>query len=540
MMKEKKSIKKIISLLLVLCVLCASLPTTAFAAGTVGKFKDVSATAYYAEAVQWAVGKNITSGTTATTFSPNQPCTRAQAVTFLWNAKGKPEPTTTANPFTDVTSDKYYYKAVLWAVENKVTSGTSATTFSPNSTCTRGQIVTFLWNAAGKPTASGAAFSDVPSTQYYATAVAWAVGKKITSGTGNGKFSPNASCTRAQIVTFLYNESGEKVEVEPTYGENTRWTAELAPVQSPSNKIYRQQKIWTGPGWLYGANWTPTYTESEEWIAFANYDPGANMLPYFNADEKDIRPVPSDAVINNGNGYWTMIGYIPHGGYVENNRIYVKIYGVSWWSGKGVAGPNPYSMETLYDWYDEDLYDYWRIDVTSVDGKMTAEEKKTFDLFNTARLNAGLQPYKYDEKVQMEAEFKALIQATSIKAKADAYVYGLAAPRAGFQEMFNCGMHNIQLNTIPTEYSGKVTFNPMICGEMENGDCFGDAYLNLSSNHGYRGSTYPTDGYGTTRQAQEVFDGIKASAGHWNNSMSPSAVSSGFSFVGGNAVQTVK
>ena len=169
-------------------------------------FKDVSNDAYYKDAVLWAVSKGITSGTTATTFSPNASCTRAQMVTFLWRAAGSPK-ASGSNPFGDVPADAYYYDAVLWAVENGITSGTSATTFAPDATVTRGQTAAFLYRAAGSPAASGSGFSDVSSDAYYADAVAWAVQKGITSGTGNGRFSPDAACTRGQIVAFLYRQS---------------------------------------------------------------------------------------------------------------------------------------------------------------------------------------------------------------------------------------------------------------------------------------------------------------------------------------------
>lgn len=179
------------------------------AEGSGGTFTDVPADAYYADAVAWAVENNITSGTSATTFSPDVTCTRSQAVTFLWRAAGSPEPASTANPFVDVSSGQYYYKAVLWAVEKGITSGTSSTTFSPDQTCSRSQIVTLQWRAAGEPSASGSNFSDVPGSAFYAEAVAWAVENGITSGTGNGTFSPDSPCTRAQIVTFLYRDMAE-------------------------------------------------------------------------------------------------------------------------------------------------------------------------------------------------------------------------------------------------------------------------------------------------------------------------------------------
>ena len=168
-------------------------------------FTDVADKAYYRDAVEWAVKNGITKGTTATTFSPNATCTRAQAVTFLWRTAGSPEPETRAMPFTDVPVGSYYYDAVLWAVENGITKGTSDATFSPNMTCSRAQIVAFLWRSEKSPAAGTAnPFADVKSDAYYADAVLWAVKENITKGTTSTTFSPNADCTRAQIVTFLW------------------------------------------------------------------------------------------------------------------------------------------------------------------------------------------------------------------------------------------------------------------------------------------------------------------------------------------------
>lgn len=168
-------------------------------------FTDVPADSYYYDAVLWALDKGITGGTTATTFNPNGICTRAQTVTFLWRAMGSPEPTATSCPFTDVIKDTYYYKAVLWATETGITAGTSSTTFSPDAIVTRGQTVTFLWRTADKPTVTSAnLFGDVNADAYYADAVLWAVKEGITSGTSTTTFSPAGGCTRAQIVTFLY------------------------------------------------------------------------------------------------------------------------------------------------------------------------------------------------------------------------------------------------------------------------------------------------------------------------------------------------
>jgi len=168
-------------------------------------FVDVPSGSYYEDAVDWAVANGITTGTDAAHFSPDGICTRAQAVTFLWRAAGRPAPESRTMPFTDVPADSYYYDAVLWAVENGITKGTSSTTFSPDDTCTRTQIVTFLWRSEQSPAAgSSNPFTDVSADAYYADAVLWAVKEAITTGTTRTTFSPDAECTRAQIVTFLW------------------------------------------------------------------------------------------------------------------------------------------------------------------------------------------------------------------------------------------------------------------------------------------------------------------------------------------------
>ena len=179
--------------------------TIAVSFATIKIFVDVPVGSYYEDAVDWAVENGITKGTDDTHFSPDGICTRAQAVTFLWRAAGSPEPKTSTMPFTDVNAGSYYYDAVLWAVENGITKGTSDTTFSPNATCTRAQIVAFLWRSEKSPAAGTAnPFTDVKSDAYYADAVLWAVKENITKGTTSTTFSPDADCTRAQIVTFLW------------------------------------------------------------------------------------------------------------------------------------------------------------------------------------------------------------------------------------------------------------------------------------------------------------------------------------------------
>lgn len=147
---------------------------------------------------------------TPTAFSPNNACTRAQIVTFLWRAMGEPEPQSNTTPFTDLDKNEYYYKAVLWAVEEGITTGMTATTFEPNRACTRSQAVTFLWRAAEYPVSSAKnPFADIPTGQWYTEAVLWAVEQGITTGISADKFAPNDTCTRAHIVTFLHRNLGE-------------------------------------------------------------------------------------------------------------------------------------------------------------------------------------------------------------------------------------------------------------------------------------------------------------------------------------------
>ena len=177
------------------------------------RFDDVTNEGqYYYEPVYWAVENEITNGATPTTFNPGAGCTRAQVVTFLWRAAGKPEPKSDISPFLDVEDDRYYMKAVLWAMEKDITNGTGDGKFSPDATCTRGQIVTFLWRYFEQiePENGNNPFDDVKDGQYYTKAILWAVEDEITKGTSADKFSPNATCTRAQIVTFLYRALAEE------------------------------------------------------------------------------------------------------------------------------------------------------------------------------------------------------------------------------------------------------------------------------------------------------------------------------------------
>ena len=213
----KKLFLLVLALLLSACSSNATAPDPAPAELSVqsaqkaqpGAFADVPGDAYYAEAVRWAVAQGVTKGTGPDTFSPADACTRGQIVTFLHRAAGAPAPSGGAgSPFADVSSGAYYAGAVGWAVENSVTRGTAADRFSPDTPCTRGQIVTFLHRAAGSPAAAGKpAFADVPAGAYYAEAVRWAVENGITKGTAADRFSPDKTCTRAEAVTFLHRAS---------------------------------------------------------------------------------------------------------------------------------------------------------------------------------------------------------------------------------------------------------------------------------------------------------------------------------------------
>lgn len=179
--------------------------TVSVAFTPVNPFIDVAQDAYYYDAVLWAVGNGITNGIGNGKFGPNDPCTRGQIVTFLWRAMGSPEVAITTT-FDDVVPGSYYEMAVAWAVANGITNGTGNGKFSPNDPCTRAQAVTFLHRAEKTPAASGSSFNDVADSAYYASAVSWAVANGITNGTGNGRFSPDDTCTRGQIVTFLYRD----------------------------------------------------------------------------------------------------------------------------------------------------------------------------------------------------------------------------------------------------------------------------------------------------------------------------------------------
>lgn len=208
--------KRILSIMLAFVLIfgCTSL----FATATEPHFSDVDQNEYFYTPIQWAIQGGITSGIGGNKFGPLNPCTRAQVMVFLWRAAGSPAPASTDNPFDDVNSDDYFYNAVLWAAEKKITAGVTDNSFGPNQTCTRGQIVTFLWKfrSCPEPEYPDSGFRDVATNDYYAKPVAWALENGITLGVGSGRFAPNDTCLRGQVMTFLYQTLEEKHVYEVT------------------------------------------------------------------------------------------------------------------------------------------------------------------------------------------------------------------------------------------------------------------------------------------------------------------------------------
>ena len=261
--------KRMISFFLAVVMLLGMMPTAMAAS----PFSDVPADAYYYDAVLWAVEQGVTTGTGGGKFSPLMNCTRSQVVTFLWRAAGSPEPSATEMSFTDVPADAYYYDAVLWAVEKNITTGTGNGKFSPLMDCSRAQIVTFLWRSQGSPAVSGVAnpFKDVPAGQYYTDAVLWAVKEGITTGTAADKFSPDMICTRSQIVTFLYRCMGSD-----TVDSIVITQQPIDPVGVPGDTVSVSVKADGGKGAL-SYLWQYSYDETIFYNAplgtyFKNYD----------------------------------------------------------------------------------------------------------------------------------------------------------------------------------------------------------------------------------------------------------------------------
>lgn len=239
--------KSVLALALSISMMCTLFLCHALAVQN--PFSDVSNSDYYYDAVLWAYENDVTKGTTETTFSPNATCTRGQVVTFLWRSVGQPEPETSVNPFTDVSTSNYYYKAVLWAVENGITNGTSATTFSPNNLCTYAHVITFLWRSAGADSVDTRGFGDA----WYSNALAWGVLKGIVQSVDS--FQSSTPCPRADIVTYLYRNAtiesgpsnfvGEWEEVESDY-----YVMKIVPLSSESCQITITSKFakWDAVG----------------------------------------------------------------------------------------------------------------------------------------------------------------------------------------------------------------------------------------------------------------------------------------------------
>ena len=258
------------------------MPLTVLLRVAEGKFRDVPDGEYYAEPVSWAVAHSITNGTSYTTFSPEAPCTRGQVVTFLWRAAGSPEPERADHPFKDLKPSDYFYKAVLWAVEQGITNGMDERHFGPDVPCTRAHVVTFLWRAEGKP-AAGASnpFVDVPSGEYYTDAVLWAVSKNITNGMDEKHFGPDLTCIRAQIVTFLYRALKDQVPPAPQPVGNLRMAC--------GGEVYSDnERFGEDVAYLVSAN-TPTFVK-----AFTSDGSAANLAA-MQAGEAQLCLCRSDA-----------------------------------------------------------------------------------------------------------------------------------------------------------------------------------------------------------------------------------------------------
>lgn len=454
--------KRVLSFALAL-LMALEIPLSASAAGG---FTDVPDGKWYTNAIVHCVEHKYMSGVGGNEFNPNGGVSRGMVAQVLWNMSGKTEPTI-QNPFTDV-SNQWFAKAVIWAYENKITSGTSSTTFNPNANVTREQLCTLVMNWKKLDTSFTfdddevwlTNFTDRNNISGFAKkAMIWGYQTGFISGTSSTELSPKQGATRAQLAQFLYNldnpKNREKPDpsqtqdpVQPVGGKNTSWTAELAPVQIPSVKRVRDGKTF----------WAPSEKSSEpvEWIVAPRYEVGGNALPYFDASTKNIQPVPADGVKNTGDPYWTMIGLIPRGGYVENNRIYLDIATADEdWIGEY------YTVEKA-SWKTAPEY-AWRVDVTSVDGKMTEDEKWALEEMNRWRAEKNVAPLIYDEWMQIQAEAGALIQYGEDKAKQAAYSEFNLTPQRGdrntpWLSLFCANLHSLMPNPGIKNESGAVTF----------------------------------------------------------------------------------
>ena len=314
-MKTRKA-RRCTALLSLALILCLLLGTTALAAEN--PFHDVNSSDYFYEPVLWAVENGVTAGVTPTSFAPNAPCTRGQTVAFLWRALGKPTPQKTENPFTDVAASAYYYTPVLWAVENGVTYGISATQFGPEATVTRSQVVTFLWRAAGSPAAATSTnpFTDVRASEYYYKAVLWAAENGITAGVTPTSFAPNAPCTRAQIVSFLHRYITKVVSPAPlplTIVQQPQ-SCTVAPGEifhsmrisisgGKAPYVYRAEGFDTGSNtWIDVATSEPTTQTSWDPVLTARDKPGSSNYHIIVTDANGDRVVSEEVTLSVSGG----------------------------------------------------------------------------------------------------------------------------------------------------------------------------------------------------------------------------------------------
>ena len=278
-----KMSQRTLAVLMALVLLLGASPLAMQVHAADSPFTDVSSNDWFYAPVMWAVENGITGGLGNGKFGPNDPCNRAQVVTFLWAANGKPEPKTTVNPFVDVKASDWFYKPVLWAVENGITGGTSPITFSPEDPCNRAAIVTFLYAAAGKPGASGMLpFSDVQATDWYLTPVLWAVEKGITSGLTPTTFGPLATCTRCQVVTFLKNAYANGAPA-PTAKPTASPAPTVEPTVAPTPVPTAKPTPTPTPTPVPTAKPTPTPTPTP--VPTAKPTPTPVVLPTLNAEQ---------------------------------------------------------------------------------------------------------------------------------------------------------------------------------------------------------------------------------------------------------------
>lgn len=371
------------------CVLLVSATLSASAASA-SNMTDIPSGSWYESAVRYCLNNNYMNGESETKFNPNGTVSRAQMVQVLYNLEGQPGYTSGHTPFEDITPGSWYYNAVRWGEENGIASGTSATTFEPNAPVTREQVATFFANYAKfKNNYSGAQsdlskYSDQNKISAWAKEnISWAVNYGLMSGTSNTTLDPQGTCIRAQLAQFIKNyfkdDSGSEITPTPTptpepEDPDTKPVNGLAPEQKSTGGLVSEGKI--------------EKTADDTIITFPVYNYGAGMQAYFDRDSVDLLPVPADGVVNEGeNGYhafpdepntvcayYTDLGIIPAGGYVENGRIYTA---------QG-------------------------FDVTSVDGVATAAEMAVLEDVNEYRRNAGIPELEWNEALQIYADERAI------------------------------------------------------------------------------------------------------------------------------------